>query len=419
MTEATMTERVWRLDTVEAPPATSELSADAQRPARPTAEPLVSPSGPAPVESMPAGFWRRWSQAMQDWATESIRRVGNRGARFESLLHELSTIIESSDDLATVEAALLRQARRLVPGCRIELITGGSSSADQEDECGGDLVEAASRGCARGPGAGDNHRSVAEIPLRCGSTVRGRLRIRSRTRAVTSLSKDTVRRLAMLCAMGACALDALSRSRDWPWDEDVAHLTSSPAGGPARSASPGDSIALRAVVLHDATFLNAVLPFALNQARRHREPISVVCIAIDRLGGIQELLGRGAAELLVKKVGETVAALIRVSDVVARLDDDRVVAVLPRAPGGGAFNVAQKICRTVREQSLAACEIPSISVSIGVATFPSCADNVFSLFDAADDALGQSQKLGRNQAVLAPPRTAVAMNQSRAFSTPS
>ena len=125
-------------------------------------------------------------------------------------------------------------------------------------------------------------------------------------------------------------------------------------------------------LLHDATFLNAVLPFALSQARRHREPLSLLCVSIDRLGGIRKLLGRAAVDGLVRTVAETVASLIRVSDIVARLDDDRVVAVLPRAPGGRRSMSPKKVCRAVMQKSQARCEIPNVTVSIGVATFPSC-----------------------------------------------
>ena len=46
-----------------------------------------------------------------------------------------------------------------------------------------------------------------------------------------------------------------------------------------------------------------------------------------------------------------------------------------------------------------------MTLSIGVATFPSCADDVYSLFDAADEALAWAQKNGRSQAVLAHPRS--------------
>src|SRR5262249_34987905 len=158
----------------------------------------------------------------------------------------------------------------------------------------------------------------------------------------------------------------------------------------------------------DATFLNAVLPFAINQARRHLEPLSIVCVSIDRLRGIQDLLGRAAADRLVRNVGDIVGTLIRGSDIVVRLDDDRVVAVLPRAPGKGALEVAKRICHAVAENTQGNCGIPIVTVSIGVATFPSCADNVLSLFSAADDALERAQSRGRNQAALAPPRSTAA-----------
>ena len=167
----------------------------------------------------------------------------------------------------------------------------------------------------------------------------------------------------------------------------------------------------QAIELQDATFLNAILPFALSQARRHREPLSIVCIAIDRLSAVKQLLGKAESDRLVRHVAQVVGTMIRSSDIVARLDDDRVVAVLPRAPRGGAMHVAEKICGAVQANRPEDCEIPSVTVSIGVATYPSCADNVYSLFDAADEALAWAQKNGRSQAVLAHPRLLAAMGQ--------
>ena len=51
--------------------------------------------------------------------------------------------------------------------------------------------------------------STVEVPLRCGSVVRGWLRIRSRTRGIASLTKETIRRLTTLGVIGAlCAREA-------------------------------------------------------------------------------------------------------------------------------------------------------------------------------------------------------------------
>ena len=141
--------------------------------------------------------------------------------------------------------------------------------------------------------------------------------------------------------MAACAFERLGMPGTWPEDFHVeASEQDSPGVGVFHGIGPADAAAGTAK-LHDATFLNAVLPFALAQARRHNEPLSLLCVAIDRLSGIQELLGRHTADHLVQSVASTVASLLRGSDIIAQLYDDRVVAVLPRAPGGGALHVAQ------------------------------------------------------------------------------
>ncbi len=156
-----------------------------------------------------------------------------------------------------------------------------------------------------------------------------------------------------------------------------------------------------AAAFQDATFLHAVLPFALGLSRRHGEPLSLLCVTIDRLSGIQKLLGKDSADRAVRNVGAHIAAMIRDSDIVARLDDDRVIVVLPRAVKRDAWNLACKICRTVETTPALLPELPVLTVSIGVAEFPTCADNVYALLDAADHALSMARDQGRNQAVAA------------------
>ena len=143
-------------------------------------------------------------------------------------------------------------------------------------------------------------------------------------------------------------------------------------------------------MIRDATFLNAVFPFALGQAKRHHEPLSLLCLAIDRLGAIQDLLGFEAADRLVQEVCQVVGSSIRSSDIVARLDDDRIVVLLIRARSRSALDVAQKICRSVAEKTRDVAELGCAMVSIGLAEFPGDARTAFSLLDAADDALARS-----------------------------
>jgi diguanylate cyclase (GGDEF)-like protein len=417
MPETAMNELAWRFDPV-GPHAGSSETCEATK-TMPAPAPACSTVGPMAERAMPAGVVRRWSDVVRTWAGEKLKIMGGRSACFEEILHEFTSIVETADNSGTVEAALLRQASRTVPACRVELIMGPAPSHDQ-----GPHFLNVDEGTGSGvtppyPVDDQSGLSILDVPLRCGSAVSGRLRIRSRARRTASFKNETIRRLTTLCTIGACALERLDRREEWPGYDELANPADSPDADLAPNGARTAATLVTTTRLHDATFLNAVLPFALNQARRHNEPISLVCVAIDRLGGIQELLGPGTADRLVRSVADTVASIIRVSDIVARLDDDRIVAVLPRAPGGAALHVAQKICGTVAEKGQAGCEIPNITVSIGVATFPACAGDVFSLFDAADEALARSQGQGRNQANLAPRRPARVPVQADAVSCSS
>ena len=120
------------------------------------------------------------------------------------------------------------------------------------------------------------------------------------------------------------------------------------------------------------------------------------------------------SDRLVQHVAQTVGALIRSSDIVARLDDDRVVAVLPRAPRGGAHARRREHLPRRPGKSPRRLQTPSVTRLDRRGDFPSCADDVYSLFDAADEALAWAQKNGRSQAVLAHARTLPASQKSGA-----
>jgi diguanylate cyclase (GGDEF)-like protein len=366
--------------------------------------------GPLNGRVGPTRLIRRWGRVVRTWAKERFTGLGRPTVQFEEILHEFAQTIEVAGNTRAVEAALMRQARRMVPACRLELITGLALPDEQGRsvgtiKCGPQKPWVFSHG--------EQGRSALEVPLRCGSACYGRLRIRVQTHGGGTVPGQTVRRLTTLCTMAASAFERLGRAEEWPEHHDASDQAYHTAGDLTAGGGPFAAASATTARLHDATFLNAVLPFALSQARRHHEPLSLVCVAIDRLAGIQELLGPDTADQLVRSVAGTVASLIRGSDIVARLYDDRVVAVLPRAPGGGALHVAQRICQAVAAHAYADCAVPKTTVSIGVATFPASAENVFSLFDAADEALTRAQSRGRNQACLAPRRAGLSSREAQ------
>ena len=145
-----------------------------------------------------------------------------------------------------------------------------------------------------------------------------------------------------------------------------------------------------------------MFPFALSQARRHGESLTVLCVAIDRLSGIRDLLGLDQVDRTVRHTGVKIATLIRSSDIVARLDDDRIMVLLPRAELADGLAVACKLCQGVAENASQLSDSPMLTLSIGVAAHPACATNLYELLDAADAALSEAQNQGRNGVAAAP-----------------
>ena len=411
MSETTQTRHAWRIDHDEARAGWSAIVEAAIGGAGAGMTPLAV--GPLNGRIGPKRLIRRWGQVVRTWAKERFTGLGKPTVQFEEILHEFAQTIEVADDARVVEAVLMRLARRVAPTCRLELITGPASPDDQGPQ--GRSVDTIKSGPKKPLvlSHGQQGPLALEVPLRCGSACYGRLRIRVRTHGGGTVPGKTARRLTTLCTMAASAFDRLGRAEEWPEHHDASDQTDHIGADLAGSGGPFAAASAATARLHDATFLNAVLPFALSQARRHHEPLSLVCVAIDRLAGIQELLGPDTADQLVRSVAGTVASLIRGSDIIARLYDDRVVAVLPRAPGGGALHVAQRICQAVAAHAYADCAVPKTTVSIGVATFPASAENVFSLFDAADEALTRAQSRGRNQACLAPRRAGLSSREAQ------
>jgi diguanylate cyclase (GGDEF)-like protein len=417
MPDITKSERSWRFDRVPAHTEASPRNQEGQPPPRALFGATVARSGgdqassaavPLPLRSR--GVFASWLRALL------ARRVGGAQPAFEEVVHQFAAIIETEVDPVIVESSLLGYVRQLAPSTWVELVAGTSAAPGDQGATDVDGAECDRDGTMPKGTSVCNRQPVLEIPLRSGRSASGRLRIRARVGGCLPDRDDVIRQMTTLCTMAACALESLGRQPESSeaddgvpsdWDSARSIGTVAPSGRPARAS----------LLFHDATFLNAVLPFALNQAKRHRESLSLLCVAIDRLSSINDLLGRGEVDRLVQHVGQTVATLIRASDIVARLDDDRIVAVLPRAPRGGALHVAKNICRSVASERPVGCVSSSVTVSIGVATFPSCAANVYSLFDAADEALGWAQKQGRDRAVLAPPQESAAQAETSGCTT--
>ena len=386
MPESSAMKRAWRTDSVEGPAAAPGAGAK-KRPdgdGRPDGT-----SGGAAWKAGMDGVRRFGATVASAGRVAWSRSFGRRAGRFEEALHGFAAELAASRTPEAIEAALVRLARRIAPGGRIELVraTGESRAWDDGPDAGVVAAE-----------AGHGATSSDEFRIRCGAAAHGVLRLHLSGASTRQEMRD---RMATACTLAACALESARLQAEWGWECDEAD-DRQPSEDREGDAEPGTRMPhRRRDVVRDATFLNAVLPFALEQSRRHGEPVSLVCIKLDRLGAIRDLLGASLADRLVQELGEIVGSIVRASDLVARLDDDRIVVLLVRARGEGAMKVARSIERAVAESALGSPRLPGTSVSIGVAEFPAIARDAASLLDAADQAMSRARAGGSHSPILA------------------
>jgi diguanylate cyclase (GGDEF)-like protein len=114
-----------------------------------------------------------------------------------------------------------------------------------------------------------------------------------------------------------------------------------------------------------------------------------------------ELHGPEIADAAVERVAETMVRTLRASDVVARLDDGRVIAVLPHADHEDVLGRRRAVRAAIAGSGVASRTMPILTASIGVASYPYNALDLVSLNLAASAALTHARGLGRDRVVQA------------------
>jgi two-component system chemotaxis family response regulator WspR len=141
------------------------------------------------------------------------------------------------------------------------------------------------------------------------------------------------------------------------------------------------------------------------RARHQQIQFSVLMIDVDNFKHYNDTYGHVAGDAVLKRVAETIqTAAGRPSDLAARFGGEEFVMLLPFTPPGGALLLAEKARRAV--EALAIPCAPSaigqvVTISIGGATLiPERDDAALKLIDAADRALYQAKRLGKNRVVI-------------------
>jgi diguanylate cyclase (GGDEF)-like protein/putative nucleotidyltransferase with HDIG domain len=152
--------------------------------------------------------------------------------------------------------------------------------------------------------------------------------------------------------------------------------------------------------LFNARHFAAALTDELTRAQRFERPLSLVMADLDLLRDINNTYGHLAGDAVLQGIAEVFRAHLRHYDVPSRFGGEEFAILLPETPPEQAFEIAERIRRTVAAQEFdveTSSEPIRATISIGIAAFPRDGADANELIHQADLAVYRAKLQGRNR----------------------
>lgn len=138
--------------------------------------------------------------------------------------------------------------------------------------------------------------------------------------------------------------------------------------------------------------LDIFLDAEIRRALRYRRKFSVLMIDFDNFKNYNDSFGHLAGDKILKKFGQIMKETIRDVDFLGRYGGDEFIAVLPETDRTFALEVAERMRKKIHAEETE----PKITLSIGIASFPTDSKDKVQLLHIADQACYEAKQLGGN-----------------------
>ncbi|MBI3481205.1 MAG: EAL domain-containing protein [Nitrosomonadales bacterium] len=158
------------------------------------------------------------------------------------------------------------------------------------------------------------------------------------------------------------------------------------------------------------------LQHALASSSRSGHKGALLFIDLDNFKTLNDTLGHGIGDVLLKKVARCLQSCVRENDTVARLGGDEFVVMLEdlstdsMEAAAQTESVGEKILASVSQSYLLAVHEYHCTVSIGATLFGGQAQSIDDLLKQADIAMYQAKKAGRNALCFFDPQMQESVN---------
>jgi diguanylate cyclase (GGDEF)-like protein len=138
----------------------------------------------------------------------------------------------------------------------------------------------------------------------------------------------------------------------------------------------------------------------LAQASRTLAPLTLLVLDLDHFKSVNDRFGHQVGDQVLANVGAALRAALRQSDFAGRNGGEEFAVMLPDTDTTGAMLTAEKIRAAIADIDIAGVDA-TVTVSIGLATYPVHATTPDRLERLADSALFVAKRAGRNRIEVA------------------
>lgn len=149
--------------------------------------------------------------------------------------------------------------------------------------------------------------------------------------------------------------------------------------------------------LPNRALLNDRLRQAIDQANRGRDVVGLMALGLDRFKAVNDGLGHGAGDAVLREAAQRLQRCVRSYDTVARFSGDLFVIALPDVREGADLGrLARKILDVFNQPFEIGANTLFVSASIGIALYPNDSEGVEELLRYAEAAMYHAKECGRN-----------------------
>jgi diguanylate cyclase (GGDEF)-like protein len=155
--------------------------------------------------------------------------------------------------------------------------------------------------------------------------------------------------------------------------------------------------------LFNRRYMEEALKQHLSRVTRHLHPLGVIMLDIDHFKRINDAYGHGAGDALLRELGRLFKTHVRVEDIACRYGGEEFVLIMPDASLEAAQQRAEYLRQAVKKLQVQhdGQSHEGITVSLGVAAYPEHGRTQDSVLRAADAALYDAKRKGRDRVVVA------------------